>query len=690
MKPVNDLTQFDRFLYDELTPCKKERKKYLCPLCGSGTSPGGDGALSIKTCDDGRIRFMCFSCNKSGDIIDLYEMRDNLNRDAATRAVIAKYGHAVADPSAHMPTTVVNKQPQETPDAVHQRHIRQLVANCHSAISGSMGYEYLLHRGITEESIARFRLGYDAATRRVTIPHDPAGNYYVARYVGSDSGVAKYMNPTGVKGILFNAAALYTDAPCFIVESDLCAISIEQEGGKAVALAGTSGDQRLLQQIREKKPTAPALIVALDNDAPGQEAAAKLLADLEKQGIPVLQANISGDKKDPNELLQEDPAALRSNIAAVYQQIKDAAEAEERLQQQLEEQARADYLAANASGLMGAFLDGIQTSASTPAIPTGFPDLDRRLDGGLYEGLYILGAISSLGKTTFVHQMADQIAKNGHDILYFSLEMASFELIAKSISRLTYTISKAKNGSASLAKTTRGILAGKMWEKYNDAELDTIREAASVYDAEYSPRVWIVQGIGDIGVDTIRSRVEDHIRFTGRRPVVIIDYIQILSPSDVRASDKQNTDKNVLELKRLSRDQKIPVICISSLNRDNYSAPISMAAFKESGSLEYGSDVLLGLQHEGMEYEDGEAEKARDKRIRAMRKENDEKAARGEPIKVQLKILKNRNGAKGEPIPFLFSPRFNYFAEATAKFTPASDIKTPWDTVDESKKRTVL
>lgn len=48
-----------------------------------------------------------------------------------------------------------------------------------------------------------------------------------------------------------------------------------------------------------------------------------------------------------------------------------------------------------------------------------------------------MGAISSLGKTTLILQIADQIAQNGKDVLIFSLEMAKAELMAKSISRHT-------------------------------------------------------------------------------------------------------------------------------------------------------------------------------------------------------------------------------------------------------------
>lgn len=678
-----DLTPYRRHIREELTPDKKERGKYACPICGSGTRSGGDGAFSI---DKDETHGKCFACGFYGDIFDLYAARDGITLEDATREVIAKYGKPDAAPAAYTKAVEVSKPTPQTADQASRKKAAEYVLACHKAMQGSPAAAYLQRRGISDQSIQRFRLGYDASTHRVTIPHDKAGNYYIARSILNDPQIPKYMNPKGVDGILFNADALYTDAPCFIVESDLCAISIEQEGGKAVALAGTGGQQRLLNQIRAQAPTAPMLVVSLDNDEAGRRTAASLIAELEKLGLPVLQANISGDLKDPNELLASDPAALRANIADVHEQIRECAEAEERLQQQLEEQARAEYMSGNTTGLMDAFIDGIQTSASTPAVPTGFPDLDRRLDGGLYEGLYILGAISSLGKTTFVHQMADQIAKGGYDILYFSLEMASFELIAKSISRLTYTISRSKDGTAALAKTTRGILAGKKWEHYSDEEMSVIQEAVSEYEKNYASRVWIKQGIGDIGVEQIRAEVEKHVKYTGRRPVVIIDYIQIVAPPDVRASDKQNTDKNVLELKRLSRDQKIPIFCISSLNRDNYTQPISMQGFKESGAIEYGSDVLIGLQLEGMDYEEGEQDKAREKRIRTIRKQNEEKKSRGEPIRVELKILKNRNGVIGDPIPYLFTAKYNHFSEATAQFTPVNDVQTPWDAPNKAKK----
>ena len=54
--------------------------------------------------------------------------------------------------------------------------------------------------------------------------------------------------------------------------------------------------------------------------------------------------------------------------------------------------------------------------------PTGFPELDKALSGGLVAGLHCIGAISSLGKTTFVLQMAENMASTGIPVIIFSLE----------------------------------------------------------------------------------------------------------------------------------------------------------------------------------------------------------------------------------------------------------------------------
>lgn len=661
-----NLDEIRQYIREELTPAHGQRGKYICPICGSGTGAKGTAAFSI---DRDGIHGKCFSCNFYGDLFDLIAKRDGISLQAATMAALDRYGSPVFKPSTPA-------QPQRKPEAVEApaRDFRAEIQRYHSAIKGSAGEKYLNGRGITSESIDRFSLGFDEQRQQVIIPYNRNGSYYGMRNISANA-LRPHDKPTGVKAPLFNAAALYGSEPCFVVESPLCAISIMQEGGTALALGGLN--ITLLQaEIEKKRPTVP-LLLSLDNDTPkqdgsrpGQEAAAKLAAWLDEKGIAWTMANVAGNYKDPNEALQQEPEPFRQrirNIVADYQNQKEIAE----------NQRREQYAAEAAAGFMEAFLNGVSESASTPPIPTGFHGLDKLLEGGLYEGLYTVGAISSLGKTSFVLQLCDQIAASGHDVLFFSLEMGRYELMAKSISRYTRIITREKNLPSSVAKTTRGILTGKRYERYSKQELQAIAEASDRYAVEVAPRIWFVEGIGNIGTAEIRSKVEQHIHLTGRRPVVVVDYLQILAPSDVRASDKQNTDRNVLELKRLSRDHKIPVIGISSLNRDNYTEPINTAAFKESGAIEYGSDCLIGLQYLGMEYRDGEKEQQRLQRIRELFNSNDSAARKGEGVEIEVKLLKNRNGSKGTSDPLNFFPMFNLFQEHPAGMTPV-EVKTPF------------
>ena len=353
--------------------------------------------------------------------------------------------------------------------------------------------------------------------------------------------------------------------------------------------------------------------------------------------------------------------------------------------------ALAEHLQRNAAGYMDAFGKAVTESANTPPIPTGFPGLDKNLGGGMFEGFYVIGAISSLGKTSWALQIIDQIAEQGRDVLVFSLEMARYELMAKSISRLTFQHTQRNGISKEHARTTRGITNGANYARYTQQDFDVLDAAETRYRTQIAPHIWILEGIGDIGVNQVRAAVKEHTDIMGKRPgAILIDYLQILAPySDPMHpnrtyTDKQCVDKNVLELKRISRDFKIPVIAISSFNRDNYSAPVNTAAFKESGSVEYSADVLIGLQYHGMERQEkinrngetvteGDNDPQRLARIGKLFRDNDALAKEGKPITVDVKILKNRNGGRGMSDTMQFYPMFNTFEENTGGFTAVDD-----------------
>ena len=301
-------------------------------------------------------------------------------------------------------------------------------------------------------------------------------------------------------------------------------------------------------------------------------------------------------------------------------------------------------------GNISEFTDVIKSNVNTPAVPTGFEILDKVIDGGLYEGLYTLGAISSLGKTTFCLNVADQIAKSGQDVIILSLEMSKYQIISRSISRLTFCACQ-NNDSVKYewCKTSRGITDGSRYANYCPEEIDLIEQAREQYATTVGQNLFIRESIGDMTVATARDIIRQHIEYTGNRPVVIVDYLQLLQHPDkyINGNDKLRTDVNITTLKRTSRDYKVPIILISSLNRMNYDTEVNFASFKESGAIEYSSDVVLGLQLAGVGTPDFDVNTAKSQ----------------DPRQIELTVLKNREGKIGQKIRFSYYPMFNHFIE---------------------------
>lgn len=636
---VEQITQPDR---------RAGQNMYKCPLCGSGGRGGrnSDGAFSITK--DGKA-WKCFACNQGGDIFTLIGLYEGLAdfKDQARRA--AEISGITLFTGYTKKTEITREEKKADTMSVTQDtgKYKSYIDACRAAAGKT---DYFKSRGFSDDVVRRFNLGYDEAAGVIVIPYDTTGSYYITRSTQGKTFRKPKSDDAGVEPV-YNKAALYASKPCFVCESPIDAISLIVAGGGdcgAVALGGT-GSQKLIEQVKAKAPTA-TLILSFDNDDAGEKATATAAEYLRGLNIPFIVASYSleayqGEKKDANDLLRGNQAQLEADIAANISEVERIANAEKAAL--LEE-----HNAQSGAERLKDFIGGIKAGANTSYTPTGFSELDKELDGGLYPGLYILGAISSLGKTTLLLQIADQIAQSGKDILYFSLEMAASELISKSISRHTY---KLCNGNKNNAKTARGITTASRYSSYSQTEKKLIDDAIAAYGA-YASRLYLYEGIGDIGVEQIKQRVAEHIALTGRTPLVFVDYLQILAPYDMRASDKQNTDKAVLELKRLSRDYKTVVIGISSFNRDNYSTEVNMAAFKESGAIEYGSDVLLAVQPQGMKPGYTATDQKANAKLVKTCKASPERS-------VEAVILKNRNGKTGGKVGFTYYALFNCFEQ---------------------------
>lgn len=632
--------------YVESITEKSRNGAYICPICGSGTGKNRSGAFSITP--DGQA-WKCFSCNNGGDLFNLIGLKENIPefKDQLDRA----------KQLFNVSTYTSIERPQRTRRARVQEEVKadftSYFVQCKNRINEIL--PYLKNRGFTDEIIDRFNLGYDPQCYNkplkmikpsLIIPYGK--NYYISRPID----IKQYDKPqTKIAGSepIFNVEAFKSDKPIFICEAPLDALSIIQAGGEAVALGGT-GSTKLINYLKEN-PVENTLILNFDNDDAGKNETEKIKKDLNDLKINYTVAKYSykqyKQNKDANDLLISDKSLFISEV------IKNIGLAD----------PNEKHKNSNAYELLKNFYREVDPK-KTLYIPTGFMKLDKILDGGLYPGLYIIGAISSLGKTTLALQIAENIAKSGQDVLIYSLEMGANELLSKSISRMTFLV------NPTYAKTSREIARGE----YTPTEAEIINQAKNIFNS-YSNNIYIFEGIGDIGVEQIKKDIERHIKLTGKTPVIFIDYLQILAPYDMRASDKQNTDKSVVELKRLSRDYNTPVFGISSFNRENYNTAVSMNSYKESGAIEYGSDVLLGLQPAGMKQGRTAQETKENEKIVEACKSSTKRD-------LELKILKNRNGATNGVINLKYYTMYNVLQEG---FFNAEQINKIKDAVDSMK-----
>jgi replicative DNA helicase len=635
-----------RFYFEQhLSNYEKSKKSYpLCPKCN-------EHELQTDPKKEGYYR--CFKCGAYGDVFDYIGLEYSLsNFNDKFNKAIKLYGIIVDKESKIKETKDLHMEPKQNTNIINDEK-KDYTKYYEEMRKNLKDTDYLTKRGISLEVQERFKIGFDPqwqspqaikktkeegkdislipATPRIIIP---TSDYSYSARSTKDDG--KYKMIKEGESHFFNPEFLVKKSDhVFIVEGEIDALSIIEAGGNSIGLGSTSNAKKLMEKLANKEITSSQLfILCLDNDDEGNKAAKEIGNFLDEQKIVCTNKTeeICEDCKDPNEALIKNPEKFKKIIKNIVSSIPKIHE------QDTYEKENSD----NFKKSLEYF------KKENKGTETGFTELDKFLDGGFHQGLYILGALSGIGKTTFILQIADHIAEKRQGVLFFSGEMNVPEIHAKSLSRLSKKVSGDKK-----PLTAREIMNLKTSQEVR------ITELSKYYEKKILKNLKIIAGRPNLSEEdnksitgtTIIREISKYKETYGKSPVMFIDYLQIMKFKKSQEL-RREIDNTISELRILSAKHEIPIILISSLNRaaaeqSTSKKSIELSSFKESGGIEYGADVVMVLEEK-----DGK---------------NDTNSKTDTKV-LKLRIIKNRLGnqhsKENEAIDFTFYYKYNYFGES--------------------------
>ena len=216
-------------------------------------------------------------------------------------------------------------------------------------------------------------------------------------------------------------------------------------------------------------------------------------------------------------------------------------------------------------------------------IRTGYRDLDNKTAGLQRSDLIILAARPAMGKTTFVTNLAYNIATiEKKSVLFFSLEMSKEQLVDRML---------ADAAGVDSWNIRTGNLSDEDFAKLADA-MGEMAEAPIFIDD--------TPGVSVLEMRT-KARRAAH---DGELGLIVIDYLQLMQGSG-SAKSSANRVQEVSEISRglklLARELNVPVIALSQLSRSVESRDPKipqLADLRESGSIEQDADIVMFLYRE--------------------------------------------------------------------------------------------
>ncbi|MCG9132516.1 replicative DNA helicase [Candidatus Poribacteria bacterium] len=255
-------------------------------------------------------------------------------------------------------------------------------------------------------------------------------------------------------------------------------------------------------------------------------------------------------------------------------------------------------------------------------VPTGFMDFDHMTSGLQPGNFVIIAARPSMGKTTLVLNMAQNIAiDQKRPVAIFSLEMPAQDIVMRMLSAESHI---------DFGRLRTGNFSEDYWRPLTEA-------ASRLSEAP-------------ILINDNRGLTVQALRAEGRRlkgehnelALIIVDYLQLLRGTGRYNQREQEISEISRALKVLAWELNVPILACSQLSREVERRPDKqpqLSDLRESGAIEQDADLVAFLYREDY-YEDDE--------------DTDDR------VEANLMIKKQRNGPTGTVVLYFTKKQMRF------------------------------
>jgi replicative DNA helicase len=221
-------------------------------------------------------------------------------------------------------------------------------------------------------------------------------------------------------------------------------------------------------------------------------------------------------------------------------------------------------------------------------VPTGFTELDEMTSGFQKSDLIIVAARPSMGKTSFILNIALNCAVDaGKSVGIFSLEMSKDQLFMRMLTSEARVDAHRFRG---------GYLGDQDYERLVGA-------FGRLHDAKV-----FIDDTPSAGILEMRAKAR-RLKLEHGLDLIVIDYLQLMQGRGRFDNRQQELAAISRSLKILAKELEVPIVALSQLSRASESRSNhrpQLSDLRESGALEQDADVVLFIYREEMYTNEGE------------------------------------------------------------------------------------